>query len=402
MFIDFFYLLRSHGIPVSLIEWMTLMEALEKGLANSSLTSFYYLTRTILIKSETHYDRYDQAFQEYFAHIETTDEISEQVLQWLETMLPPLDVVGDPEARLRYQLNELDLAELRQMFAERLRQQKGRHRCGSTWIGTGGTSPFGHSGYHPGGLRVAGKGRQRSAVKLAGERLYQEFRGDETLGVRQFELALRKLRQFTTRTDGPRDELDLDGTIAATCKNAGRLQLVWTRPKRNTIKLILLMDSGGSMVPYYRLCHRLFSAVNQTAHFKSLDIFYFHNCIYDRVFREAICQPRNSITTEDLMRSHNSDHKLIIVGDASMAPSELTHVDGIIDWGLTNSDPGLVWLERLTRHFPHHVWLNPIPESQWDTAYGRYTIKLVRQIFPMCELTVDGLEQAVKKLKVRR
>lgn len=402
MFINFFYLLKKEGVPVSITEWMTLMEALDKGMAGSSLTAFYYLARSILVKSETNFDKYDLAFQKYFEGIETPAQISEQVFKWLENALPPLDINIDLEEQLKYQLENLDLAQLKQMFEERLREQKSQHHGGSRWIGTGGTSPFGHSGYHPGGIRVGGDSLRRSAVKVAGERRYQEFRGDETLGVRQFEVALRKLRQFTTRIEGPKDELDLDGTISATCNNAGRLKLVWERSRKNAIKVILLMDSGGSMVPYYKLCNQLFTAVNQSAHFKALDIYYFHNCVYDRIFLDPVCQPRNSIKTEDLLRTHNSDYKLIVVGDASMAPSELTQVDGIIDWGLTNSEPGIVWLERLARHFPYSVWLNPISEARWNTAYGFYTINLVRQVFPMYELTVDGLDQAVKKLKVRR
>ncbi|MFZ3171221.1 MAG: VWA containing CoxE family protein [Carboxydocellales bacterium] len=402
MFINFFYLLKKEGIPVSSTEWMTLMEALGMGLANSSLTGFYYLARTILVKSETNFDKYDIAFQKYFEGLETSPLISEQVYKWLEQSLPPLDVNIDLEAQLKYQLEELDLAQLKQMFEERMKEQKSQHHGGSKWVGTGGTSPFGHSGYHPGGIRVGGGSLRQSAVKVAGERKYLEFRGDETLGVRQFEVALKKLRQFTTRMEGPKDELDLDGTISATCNNAGKLKLVWDRPRKNAIKIILLMDSGGSMVPFYKLCNQLFTAVNQSAHFKALDIYYFHNCVYDRVFLDPLCQHRNSIKTEDLLRNHNSDYKLIVVGDASMAPSELTHIDGIIDWGLTNSEPGIVWLERLVRHFTHWVWLNPIPENRWNSAYGRYTINLVREVFPMFELTVDGLDQAVKKLKVKR
>jgi len=401
MFIDFFYLLKKRGVPVSITEWMTLMEALNKGMAASSLTGFYYLARAILVKSETHFDKYDLAFQEYFEGIETAAHISEQVYKWLEKVLPPLDVDIDQATQLKYQLENLDLAQLRQMFEQRLKEQDSEHHGGSYWIGTGGTSPFGHSGYHPGGIRVGGGSLRRSAVKVAGERKYREFRGDETLGVRQFEVALRKLRQFTTRIEGPKDELDLEATISATCNNAGRLELVWTRARKNTIKIILLMDSGGSMASYYQICNQLFTAVNKSTHFKALDIYYFHNCVYDRIFLDPVCLPRNSIKTEDLLRNHNADYKLIIVGDASMAPSELTEVDGIIDWGLTNSEPGIVWLERLARHFPHNVWLNPIPQDEWGITHGFYTLNLIRRVFPMCELTVDGLEQAVKRLMVR-
>jgi len=402
MFINFFFLLKKRGVPVSVTEWMTLMEALGKGMAGSSLTAFYYLARAILVKSETYFDRYDMAFQEYFKGIESSNEIDEQVYKWLEEALPPLDIDIDLAEQLKYQLENLDLAQLKELFEQRLREQNSAHHGGSHWIGTGGTSPFGHSGYHPGGIRVGGNSMRRSAVKVAGERKYREFRGDEILGVRQFETALRKLRQFTTRIEGPKEELDLDKTVAATCNNAGLLKLVFTRPRKNAIKVLLLMDSGGSMMPHYQLCDRLFAAVNKSTHFKALNIYFFHNCIYDLVYQDPSCRLQYSVMTEDLLRNLGSDYKLIIVGDASMAPSELTQVDGIIDWGMSNSEPGIVWLDKLTRHFPHNIWLNPIPKPDWSYTHGFYTINIVGQVFPMYELTVEGLEQGIKKLMVRR
>lgn len=401
MFSDFFFLLKSTGVPVSLTEWMTLIEALEKGLANSSLTSFYYLARSILVKSETHFDQYDLAFQKYFAGVETPGHISEDVMKWLDKALLPLELPLDQATILKYQLQDLDLAELKEMLEQRLREQKEEHNGGSHWIGTQGTSPFGHGGYHPGGIRVGGREERHTAVKTAGERQYREFRTDETLGVRQFETALRKLRQFTTRLDGPKDVLDLEATIEATAANAGLLDLQWTRARKNSLRLILLMDSGGSMVPYYTLCNRLFTALNHSTHLKSLEIYYFHNCVYDRIYLEPICQPRNSVSTAEFLHTHQQDYKLLVVGDASMAPSELTHIDGIIDWGYTNSETGLEWLKRLVCHFPHHAWLNPVPTEYWDHSFGDFTIHLIQQVFPMFELTVDGLDLAVKKLKVR-
>ncbi|HEX3032569.1 MAG TPA: VWA containing CoxE family protein [Bacillota bacterium] len=401
MFSDFFFELKRAGVPVSLTEWMTLMEALEKGLANASLTSFYYLARSILIKSETHFDHYDVAFQKYFAGLETPSQITDQIMQWLDKALPAPELLLDPDALLKYQVEGLDLVKLREMLEQRLREQNEEHNGGSHWIGTQGTSAFGHSGFHPGGIRVGGHSTQRTAVKVAGERQYRDFRTDETLDVRQFEIALRKLRQFTTRLDGPKDVLDLEGTIEATAANAGLLDLQWTRARKNSLRLILLMDSGGSMVPYYTLCNRLFTALNHSTHLKSLEIYYFHNCVYDRIYLDPICQPRNSINTAEFLHTHQQDHKLLVVGDASMAPSELTHIDGIIDWGYTNSETGLEWLQRLTRHFPHHAWLNPVPAEYWNYSFGSYTINLIRQVFPMFELTVDGLDLAVKKLKVR-
>ncbi|MDT3700677.1 MAG: VWA domain-containing protein [Thermincola sp.] len=401
MFINFFYLLKREGVPVSITEWLTLMDALNKGMAASSLTSFYYLARAILVKSETHFDKYDIAFQRYFDGIETPAKIRDDIMEWLEHGLPPAPWDIDLETKLKFQLEELDLEELKKTFEERLKDQKSPHHGGSKWIGTGGNSPFGHSGSRPGGIRVGGQSRGRSAVKVAGERKFREFRGDETLGVRQFQVALRKLRQFTTRLEAPKDQLDLDGTISKTCQNAGRLEIVWTRPSKNSVKVLLLMDSGGSMAPYYRLCNQLFTAVNQAHHFKALKIFYFHNCVYDHIFLDPTCSYRNSMKTEDFLRTHDSEYKLIFLGDASMSPTELTEINGIIDWGATNDEPGLTWLGRLAHRYPHNVWLNPINEWEWGTTEGYYTIRMIKEIFPMFELTVDGLDKAIKKLKVR-
>jgi len=399
VFVNFFYELRRAGVPVSLTEWMTLMEALSKGLAYSSLSGFYYLARTVLVKSETYFDSYDVAFQNYFKGIETPADVVEQALEWLKKQIPPLMI--SPEERKMFQ--EWDLDKLRRELEERLRTQDGEHHGGSKWIGTGGRSRFGHGGYNPAGVRIGGESVNRSAVKVAAERRYRGYRSDETLGVRQFEVALRKLRQLTTSIDGEKDELDLDGTIDATCRNAGRLELVWGRSRKNNIKVVLMMDSGGSMDSYVDLCSQLFTAVNRSTHFKDLKFYYFHNCVYENVYVNPACISRYAVKTYDFLRNVDPEYRLIIVGDASMAPSELTMVGGAIDWTIMNNEPGLVWLERLAKHFRHAVWLNPIPAQWWDARvyYGGYTITLIRKLFPMFELTVDGLEQAVKKLKAR-
>ena len=398
MFVNFYYQLKSEGVPVSLNEWMTLMEALAKGLSFSSLTTFYHLARAVLVKSETHFDRYDLAFAKTFQGVETGEDIVKQALDWLASSLPPLQV--PPGERSPFSQWSLD--ELRRQLEDRLKKQEDEHHGGSQWIGTGGTSPFGHSGYHPAGLRIGGESVNRSAVKVATERHYREFRDDQITGVRQFEVALRKLRQFSTRTEGPKDELDLDGTIDATCKNAGTLKLVWERPRRNTMKVILLMDSGGSMNPHIQICSRLFTAANRTTHFKDMKFYYFHNCVYDHIYTSPILIRRYAVKTEEILRLMNADYRLIIVGDASMAISELTMAGGAIDWGVENDEPGFVWLERLSGHFPYSVWLNPIPANTWDHTEGYYTIGLIRKLFPMFELTPEGLEQSVKKLKTKR
>lgn len=399
MFVNFFYELKRVGVPVSLTEWMTLMEALSKGLAFSSLSGFYHLARAVLVKSETHFDSYDIAFQNYFKGIETPADVLEQALEWLKDAIPPYMV--SPEERKLFQ--EWDLEKLRRELDERLRTQDGQHHGGSKWIGTGGRSPFGHGGYHPAGVRIGGDSLNRSAVKVAAERRYRGYRSDETLGVRQFEVALRKLRQLTSRTEGEKDVLDLDGTIDATCRNAGRLELVWDRSRKNTMKVVLAMDTGGSMDPYIDLCSQLFTAVNRSTHFKDLQFYYFHNCIYDYIYTHPACVPSYGVKTYDFLRNLDPEYRLIIVGDASMAPSELTMVGGALDWSIIDNEPGLLWLERIFKHFRHAVWLNPIPSQWWDPRlyYGAYTISLVRKLFPMYELTLDGLEQAIKQLKSR-
>lgn len=401
MFTDFFYLLRAEGVPVTLTEWMTFLEALAKGLAWANLNSFYHLARATLVKSEALFDRFDLAFVKYFGHIETPEALLNKVWEWLAHPLPPPGLSAEELERWRQLLGEIDLEELKRLFLERLREQTEAHHGGSKWIGTGGTSPFGHSGYHPAGIRVGGEGHARSAVKIAAERRFRAYRHDETLGVRQFETALRRLRQLSTKVEGPKDELDLDGTIQETCRNGGFLELVWQRGRKNQIKVLLLMDVGGSMFPYSQLCSQLFTAMHRASHFHDLRFYYFHNCVYDYLYLDHTCHPRQGVKTEYVLKTLNPDYKLIMVGDACMAPSELTMPGGIIWWGMYNEEPGIVWLERLARHFPYHVWLNPIPAAEWDTVYGHQTLNMIRRVFPMYELTVDGLTDAIKKLLVR-
>lgn len=398
MFTHFYYTLKNFGVPVSFNEWDALLEALEQGLAGSSLNGFYYLSRALLVKTEAHYDRFDQAFASFFGNIETPEGLPEKIWEWLDKELPELEISEEMKRSHR----QLDLEEMKRMLAERLAEQTEEHHGGNRWVGTGGTSPFGHSGYHPGGIRIGGQSRNLSAVKVAGMRRFQEFRTDETLGIRQFQIALRKLRMFTTRLDGAKSELDLDQTINKTCDNAGRLELVWERPRENGIKIILLMDAGGSMYSYSRLCNQLFTAVNRSNHFKDLKVFYFHNCIYDWLYHSSYCSLSDYTETEYVLRTFGQDYRLIIVGDASMAPSELNRVGGIIDWELYNERPGMEWLQRLRRHFEYSVWLNPIPKKYWPWTDGSYSIGQISKVFPMEELTVDGLERAIRQLRSRQ
>jgi len=398
LFTGLLYALREEGVPVSLTEWMTLLEALNSGLAGSGLTGFYRLARAVLVKSENHFDRFDLAFARYFREVATSPELAERVARWLEKSLPPLRV----EPGRRAAPPPWSLEEMRRALADRLARQDGEHHGGSHWIGTGGTSPFGHGGYHPAGLRIGGSSVNRSAVQVAARRHYRDYRTDEALNYRQFAVALRKLRILSRNEDGVKEELDVEETIEATARNAGRLDMVFTRPRRNTIKLVLMLDSGGSMNPYLNLCSQLFQAAQKADHFKDVRFYFFHNCVYDRLFLDPFCRPARSEATLDVLRRLNGEYMLIMVGDASMALSELLMVGGAVDWMEYNEETGLVWLERLARSFPRAVWLNPIPRDMWPLDEGRETIAMIGRIFPMFELSLDGLEQAIRALKARR
>ena len=396
MFIDFFYLLRSRGLSVSLDEWLCLTDALNRGLAMNSLMEFYYLCRNVLIKSETDYDRFDMAFAEYFQGIQTPDDIPKELWDWLNQGELERDIADMPAWA-----KEHDFEQLMEMFRERLAEQTEKHDGGNYWIGTGGTSPMGHGGYNPAGIRVGGYSRHKSAVKVAGERNFKDFRQDTALDIRQFQMAFRKLRQFSTRVDAARTELDIEGTIDATCNNAGMLKLVYERPRKNTVKLLLLIDSDGSMAPYSRLCNQLFQAVHQSSHLKDLKTYYFHNCVYDYLFTGSSCRRGDWIETDWVFGNLDSEYKVIFVGDAAMSPYELMAVGGNQDWYVYNEEPGIVWLQKFRQRYKRCIWLNPIKEGRWDWTYGSKTINMVRGVFPMFELTLDGLDQGIKKLLTR-
>jgi len=389
MFLDLFYTLRQLKVPVSPTEWMALVEALDQGLARSSLVSFYHLARAVLIKSEAYYDQYDQAFGHVFRNAELPADIRDEILDWL----------ADPQNQLRLSEEELaamqnmDLDELRQELMKRLEEQTERHDGGSRWIGTGGTSPFGHSGSHPGGIRIGGPGGGGHAVQIAAARRFRNYRTDVQLDVRQIKVALKKLRRFTR--EGPEDELDVDGTVDKTCKNAGEIELVFQRERKNTVKVLLLMDSGGSMTPWSNLVSRLFSAAHQMSHFRDLKALYFHNCVYQDLYKDIYNS--ESEPTAGLLQNLSADYKVIVVGDAYMAPSELFSAGGAIDYYYHNERPGMEWLQRIADHFRHVVWLNPMPERAWFHT----TISAVAKLFPMYPMTLDGLEDAVQKLMVK-
>jgi hypothetical protein len=389
MFTDFFYLLKKKKVPVSITEWMTLMEALSKGYI-ANLDDFYYLARAMLVKSEAYYDQYDMAFQEYFQGIETSAEISEQIMEWLKEPINRMTLTEEERALF----DQMDLEELMREFEKRMAEQTEQHDGGGYWIGRGGTSPFGHSGYHPAGIRVGGESRGRHAIQVAQERRFRNYRSDLTLDVRQTKVALTGLRQLSRI--GPEDELDLEKTIEVTSKNAGEIELIWGRSRKNAAKLLLLMDVGGSMAPFARLCSQLFSAAHSSSHFKDFQYYYFHNCIYDNLYQDM--ERQEAISTNYILDTLEPDYKVILVGDARMATQELTERYGAIYYYERNDTPGIIWLKRIADHFTHCAWLNPEGTYYWNHP----TVMMIGKLFPMFELTLDGLQEAIKKLMVKR
>ena len=398
MFTDLFYLLRARGLRASLNEWLSLMEALERGMCRSSLLEFYYVSRAILVKTEADFDKFDEIFLEYFDRIQHLEDIPQELMDWLH----------DPKNMKKYDQDEVDartdfdLEKLRQMLEERLREQHERHDGGQYWIGTGGTSAMGHSGYAKTGIRVGGESVHRHALQVAAERDFRDFREDNVLDQRSFQLAFRRLRQMTTRQEGPMDVLDLDRTIDETCSNAGYLHLEFSRPRTNDIRVLLLFDSGGSMAPYARLCSQLFQAVDRANDFKDLRIYYFHNIWYSELFTDPRCAYGESISTQKLINELSREYKVIVVGDASMAPSELTWIGGSSYYNRYNAETGLTWLNRLHARFERMVWFNPIPEAMWEYDYGHQTIEMIRSTVDMYQLTVEGLARGLKKLVAAR
>ncbi len=389
MFTDFFYILRKRKVPVSITEWMTLMETLDKGYI-TNLDEFYFLARAILVKSEVHFDHYDIAFQEYFKGIETPAEISEQVLEWLKDPMNRMTLTEEEQALF----DRMDFDELLRELEKRLKEQTGQHDGGGYWIGRGGTAPFGHSGAHPAGIRIGGQSGGGHAIQVAQERRFRNYRHDLTLDVRQIKMALKQLRQFNRI--GPEDELDLEETIDATAKNAGEIELIWQRSRKNAVKLLLLMDAGGSMEPFAWLCNRLFSAAHSSTHFKDFRYYYFHNCIYDNLYQDM--ERQEAISTDHLLRTVEPDYKVLLVGDARMAPQELAERYGSINYFERNETPGVVWLKRIADHFTHCVWLNADNPRFWIHP----TVQMIGRLFPMFPLTLDGLGRAVKKLVVKK
>ena len=397
MFTDFFYLLRLRGLKVTMQEWQTLLRGLELGLHRSSLSGFYQLARAVLVHTESDFDRFDQVFLEYFKDVQPFEELPKELEDWLNT---PIDPVHYDPAKLNNL--GLDIDTIRKMFEERMQEQHERHDGGTHWVGTGGASPFGNSGYYPGGIRVGGTGHSRSALQVAGERKFRDFRDDTVLNTRQFQMAFRRLRQFSAQEDGPKDELQLDETIQETGDNAGRLRLVFGRPRRNTVKLLMLFDSGGSMWSYTQLCASLFQAVSRESKFKDLKTYYFHNCFYDDLYTSPGCSHATAVSTEWVMSQLGQDYKVIVVGDASMAPYELMEPGGCSDYYKFNAEPGIKWIDRFTARYDRMIWLNPLPKESWERGYGSDTIRIVKAHVPMYRLTLEGLQEGLKALIAAR
>ena len=387
MLIDFFYTVKQAGVPASIKEFLTLLEAMDKRVISPSLDEFYFLSRLTLVKDEAHFDKFDRAFGAYFKGIETIFEKRPEIpLEWLVKQLQR-DLTPEQKAAIE----KFGYDKLMDRLKQLLEEQKERHEGGSKWIGTGGVSPFGHGGFNPEGIRIGGKGGQRSAVKVWEEREYKDYDGERELGTRNIKVALRRLRRFAR--EGLDEELALDDTIRATASNAGYLDIRMQPERKNKIKVLMLFDVGGSMDDHIARTEELFSAAR--TEFKNMEFFYFHNCVYDYLWKNNRRRHAERFPTWDVLRKYTPDTKLIFVGDATMSPYEIVQPGGSVEYN--NAEAGAEWLQRFTGTFPHFVWLNPEPEGLWQY---RQSIALIRQLMNnrMFPLTMDGLEGAMRLL----
>ena len=388
MLVDFFLHLRSRQLPVSTQELLALLEALEARLVSGSLEDFYLLARTLLVKDEALYDRFDRAFAEYFKGVEALPGMDVLVPEdWLR--LAARRHLSEAE---RLKLQKLGYEKLFAQLKQRLAEQTERHAGGSKWIGTAGTSPYGHGGYHPEGVRLGGDSvGNRTAIKVWEQREFRNLDDRVELGVRNIKVALRRLRRFARQ--GAATELDLAGTIAGTARNGGVLDLQLRPARHNAIKVLLFLDIGGSMDDHIQICEELFSAAR--AEFKHLEHFYFHNCVYEGVWKDNRRRHTEKLATWDVIHTYGPDYKLVFVGDASMSPYEIARPGGSVEhW---NEEAGAVWLERLVNTWSHAAWLNPLPEQHWNYTPS---IQMVQQVLGkrMFPLTIEGLERAMRSL----
>ena len=387
MLINFFYLLRQYGIPVSINELLTLIDLLRRPLMTPTLDDFYRTARMTMVKDESHFDRYDQAFAVFVSKVEPVMEQFKEIPEhWL---LAEFKKHLSEEQKAAIEKHGWD--KLMELFKERLAEQNERHAGGSKWIGTGGTSPFGHSGYHPEGIRIGGPSAgHRTAVKVWEERHFREYDSQQELGTRNFKMALRRLRRFGR--EGAVEELDLDGTIRGTAKNAGHLDLQMVPARHNTVKVLMLLDSGGSMDDHIAIVEELFSAAR--SEFKHFEAYYFHNCLYERVWRYQAGR-RVYKSTWDLLRSMNEDWRLIFVGDAAMSPYEIIHPGGSVEH--YNKEAGGVWLKRAVEHWPKSIWLNPNPQTHWQYYHST---RLIYELLGgrMYGLSISAIDEAMRLL----
>jgi uncharacterized protein with von Willebrand factor type A (vWA) domain len=390
MLTGFFLHLKSFRLPVSTREFLTLLEALDQRVVSLSLDDFYLLARATLVKNEEHFDRFDVAFGSYFKGVEAIFDVRANIPEdCLRAEF--LRHLSEEERRQIEAMGGLDA--LLETFRRRLEEQRGRHAGGRKWIGTGGTSPFGAYGYNPEGIRVGPDGSgSRSAVKVWDERNFRNLDGDVELNTRNIKVALRRLRRFAR--EGVPDELDLDGTIEGTARNAGWLDLRLQPERRNRVKVLLFLDVGGSMDPHVTLCEELFSAAR--AEFRHLETFYFHNCVYDHVWQDNRRRRSERTGTLELIRTYGPDWKVIVVGDAAMSPYELTQVGGSVEYA--NDEPGIAWLARIFQHFRSVIWWNPEPARGWE--YTRSTQMVLQALGPrMFPLTLDGIAKGIDALR---
>lgn len=387
MLIDFFFALKSAKIPVSIKEFLTLLEALEKQVIAPSLDDFYYLSRITLVKDEANFDKFDKAFGAYFHGVETLfDKAAEIPLDWL---MKRLERELTPEQKAA--LEKFGYDKLMDRLKELLDEQKGRHEGGNKWIGTGGTSPFGNGGQNPEGIRIGGEGGNRSAVKVWDARTFRDYDSDRELGTRNIKVALRRLRKFAR--EGAQDELALDDTIRATANNAGWLDIKMQPERKNKVKVLMLMDVGGTMDDHIARVEELFSAAK--TEFKNMEFFYFHNCLYETLWKNNRRRHAERFASWDVLRKYPPDTKVILVGDATMSPYEIVQPGGSVEYH--NEEAGAVWLQRFAQQFPKCVWLNPEPEALWQY---RQSIAIIRQLMSerMYPITMDGLERAMQNL----
>ena len=400
MFQEFFETLRKQGLKVSLAEWITFQEALGKGLAGSNMTQFYYLGRSILVKKETEYDKYDKAFSSCFKNTTEGSELTEQMRRWLDKEeLTDLAQEQEKDTMNKREQSKVVKDEVEADYKKKLEEQDDEHNGGCRWIGTVGKTSFGNGGGNIGGIRIAGKSGHQSAFSVIGDEKYRDFREDRVIDNRQFQMALRKLRQLSTRLDIPETELDINGTIDKTCGNGGMLHIVMQKPRKNAVKLLLLMDSGGTMIPYTNLLNEMFHSVHKSNHYKEVKVYYFHNCIYSKVYNTPECQNGDWIDTQWLFRNLSNDYKVIIVGDAAMAPEELYSDSGNYR-GPNDGLSGFGWLTLIKKHFKKVVWMNP--KMSLTYAPWREAETDIQELIPMYKLSVKGLNDGMTKLMERK